>query len=53
MAMPEPGRFLGLTLVYRVRLKSHNKHGVFAGKYANEEIPMTSKLLNNNGAVRY
>ena len=43
-----PGRFLGLTLVYREWLKSilsHNKHGVFARKYVNEEIPMTSKLF--------
>ena len=34
--------------MYRVWLKSilsHNKHGVFARKYANEEIPMTSKLF--------
>ena len=48
MAMPRPGRLLGLTQVYCVWLKSilsHNKHGVFARKYANEEIPMTSKLF--------
>ena len=51
MAMPRPGHarpVLGLTLVYRVWLKSilsHNKHSMFARKYANEEIPMTSNLF--------
>ena len=47
--MSQPGRartVFRLDPGVRVWLKSillHNKHGVFARKYANEEIPMTSK----------
>jgi len=50
MAMPQPGRarpVFKLDPGVPVWLKSillHNKHGVFARKYANEEIPTTSKL---------